>query len=111
MAQIALRNHGFSVEAREVEDLDTEEALKHATQLYADGVRFTQAYVDRFDGLVLQTQNGEIAYHYRTPLCGYDGSGPTSTAVILELFGFGTRAEIMDRISTGDNTAKASFFL
>lgn len=109
MARIILRNHGITVEAAEVNDTSTQEALEHATELYGSGARFEQALVDRFDGLVLLGETADKSYRYRTPLCGYDGTGPMTTAVILELFEFGTRAEIMANISTGDNSAKASF--
>jgi len=109
MASVMLRNLGITVEATEIDDLSTDQALEHAGLLYDQGVRFDQAHVDRFDGLVLIGRTPEKSFHYRTPLCGYNGTGPMTTAIILELFGFGDRSEILNRISTGDDRAKASF--
>ena len=108
MATVMLRNHGISIDAESVGDLDTKQALEFAGDLHDNGVTFDKAYVDRFDGLVLEGPRG--TYHFSTPLCGYGGTGPTTTVVILELFEFGKRDEIMPQIDHGDNTAKAVFY-
>ena len=109
MTLIVLGNHARTVDATEVGDLDTQQALAHAASLHEQGVEFREALVDRFDGLVLVGDEPQSSYHYRTPLCGYVGSGPMATTVILEMFGFGTHEEIMNKISTGDDKAYALF--
>jgi hypothetical protein len=108
MATVMLRNHGISIDAESIGDTYTEKALEFAGELHDNGVTFDKAYVDRFDGLVLEGPSG--TYHFSTPLCGYGGAGPMTTLVILELFEFGTRDEIMPRLDHGGDAAKAVFY-
>ena len=91
----------------EANDRDTYEAEKFAKKLHSDGERFTGAVVSRFSGLTLLSRTKRV--HFKTPLCGYSGTGPQTTATILELFGFGGRAEILKRISTGGDSASFRF--
>ena len=80
--------HGkYEIEVKEVNDLSTDEAIAFARKLRDDdGVTAEAAYVDRIDGLVLVTHIG--SWHFQTPLCGHDGSGPSASHEILEIFGF-----------------------
>ena len=50
-----------------------------------------------------------IGYHFRSALAGYAGSGPSASAMILSLFGFGTRDELFERVSHGDSGAYFEF--
>lgn len=104
MATVILRNHGISIDAEPVGDTITKEALEFAGRLHDAGAVFNKAYVDRLDGLVLIGPAG--AYHFSTPLCGYDGDGPRTAAIILELFDFVTGAGIMSQIN---NVVAAEF--
>lgn len=108
VATVTLRNHGITVEAEEVGDTYTERALEFATKLHDDGTTFDKALVDRFDRLVLTGPSG--SYHFGTPLCGYGGTGPMTTLIILELFGFGSSAELASKIHEGGDMAKAKFY-
>ena len=108
MTTVTLRNHGLTVEATPVGDTYTDQAVEKASELLARGVEFDQALVDRFDGLLLIGARG--SWHFQTPLCGYKGNGPGTTAVILSMFGFGSTEEIMRQIDSGDNEAKAKFY-
>lgn len=105
---VTLRNHGESMIANEVGDTYTDEAIDKARELHAQGVTFTRAYVDRFDGLVLLGPQ-EDAWHFQTTLCGYAGTGPTTTARILELFEFGTVQDLTPRLVVGGDSAKETF--
>lgn len=104
---VRLRNHGISVEAERVDDHITAQALEFAGNLFNQGSTFTRALIDRFDGLVLIGPDGN--YHFTTPVCGYDGDGTRTAAIIVELFGFGDGASIMARINHGGDGAKAEF--
>ena len=97
MASITLRHHGITVEAEEVGDHSCAEALEFAANLLSQEATFSRALVDRIDGLVLI--GTDVNYHFAAPLCGYDGDGPRTTAIILELFGFAAGADIMSRIN------------
>ena len=98
------------------EDDSTEEALTAAHDLierrFGPLVCIT-AIVDRFDGLVLVFGQSVAStwpgWHFRTATCGYVGSGPIASARILELFGFGTYAEIFALISVGSDDANFEF--
>jgi len=104
---VALRNHGIELRATKVNDTYTGQAIDFAEGLKSKGRQFHQAYVDRFDGLVLVGTSG--SYHFATPLCGYGGTGPNATATILEMFGFGKHADIMKQIDHGDDRGRAEF--
>lgn len=91
----------------EVGDRSTDEALEKAEQLMIRGVTFNRADVDRFGGLFLYGPDG--TWHFRTPLCGYGGTGPHATADILAIFGFGDHKEILQRISHGGDAAHFTF--
>ena len=96
MASVMLRNHGITVEASATGDRWSEESWENAQKLHGTGVTFDKALVDRFDGLVLIGPKG--SWHFEHALCGYEGTGPQTTAKILSLFGFGSQKEIMQRI-------------
>ena len=64
------------------------------------GYVWTRAVVNRFDGLTLYTGDDQaIALHFAHALCGYEGSGPHATAVILDEAGFGEMWEIRSRVN------------
>jgi hypothetical protein len=90
-----------------VVDKSTDEAIEQAKIIAAKGDTFSEAVVDRFDGLVVVGR--EASWHFVSPICGYSGSGPMATATILELFGFGKKAKIFEEINTGDNHASYTF--
>lgn len=86
----------------EVGDRDSFEAKLLATQLHATGFRAQSARVERTDGLVLlcgTMSPSTPGRHFRHAITGYDGTGPRITAEILEIFGFGDMASLMDRLS------------
>lgn len=94
-------------------DRSSNEAEKLARELH-DNVgsdACTHAVVDRFDGLVLyfELPSGSVAQHFRCALAGYGGTGPSVSAAILELFGFGKKREIFESISRGGDEAYFSF--
>jgi hypothetical protein len=79
---------------------------------------FDAAIVDRFDGLtIFNREHASDPYlegsvnglNFRTALCGYGGTGVVTSAVILELFGFGDRMQILHEISVGGDTAHYEF--
>jgi len=82
---------------KEVGDLKTEEAIEAARSFHTQGAVVNEAGVDRFEGLVLLIN--DTAWRFQTPKCSYGGLGVQTTAEILELFGFGTKAEILKIIS------------
>ena len=108
MTNVTLRNHDVTLEATPVNDTYTDQAIEHARGLLAEGIDFDKALVDRFDGLVLTGRHG--TWHFQTPLCGYDGTGPNTTATILAMFNFGSHADIMSQINHRDNAAKATLY-
>ena len=79
------------------------QAIVSAQTLLSQRRSFSRAVVDRFDGLVLVGPEGN--WHFNTPLCGYVGESPMTTAAILELFGFGKKETIYQTISKGDDGA------
>lgn len=93
------------------------EIAKVVKEKYGD--RVYRAEIDRFDGLILYWMD-ELDYemgssseprgwHFVTPICGYTGSGPTASAEILEMFGFGPKDELLQQINFGDNQAYFTF--
>ena len=107
MTRVTLRNSGRTFNVTPVSDKSTGEAIVQAKAIAADGGTFSEAVVDRFDGLVIVGR--DASWHFNTPICGYSGTGPMTTAIILELFGFGNKAKIFDEINTGDNHATYTF--
>lgn len=94
-------------EVADATDRDTMEALEQARRYRdQDPGAIRSAIVTRRDGLVLL--RGQLAertssgMHLRTPLCGYDGTGPRAAAEILALCGFGTEAELRYQVTSGD---------
>lgn len=86
----------------EAGDRDSFEAKRLAEQLRASGFRPRSARVERNDGLALLGGTMEPStpgHHFRHAVCGFNGTGPIITAEILELFGFGTKADLLDRLS------------
>ncbi len=98
---------GWAFFAHKAKDGSSYEAESIAKQLKAQGVSFTEAFVDRFDGLVLCGR--DESWHFRCALCGYEGTGVHATATILEMFGFGERRALFLAINTGGDTASFSF--
>ena len=101
-------------------DKYTGDALRIARNLKEQyGDRVYRAEIDRFDGLIIYWQNeGDFelnpigdarGHHFVTPICGYMGSGPMASAQILELFGFGSKDEMLKQIHFGDNHAYFTF--
>ena len=107
MTQVKLRNSGRTFNVTPVYDESTGEAIAQAKTIAAKGDTFSEAVVDRFDGLVVVGR--ATTWHFNTAICGYVGDGPTTAATILELFGFGKKSEILERINTGDNRATHTF--
>ena len=110
MATVTLRNHGnLSVEAISTGDTWSGDSWKYArNRLYAEGVMFDKALIDRFAGLVLI--GADMTVHFEHAVCGYDGTGPQTTAKILCLFGFGSYESIMETIKTGGDEAAFVFY-
>ena len=62
-------------------------------------IRWTEASVDRYDGLMLSGVDStnpadQVGLHFACALCGYGGSGPIATVDILEVAGFGPRERL-----------------
>lgn len=102
------------------EDKWTGEALKIARSLKEQhGDHVYRAEVDRFDGLIiywrsraefeLGSPSEARGHHFVTPICGYTGSGPIATAQILEIFGFGTKDDLLEQINFGGDHAYFTF--
>ena len=102
------------------EDTYTGEALEIARDIkerYGD--RVYRAEIDRFDGMIIYWEdefsweagsgNEPRGHHFRTPICGYTGSGPIAASEILEMFGFGAEGELFEQINFGDNDAYFTF--
>jgi len=101
-------------------DKYTEQALEIADVLIAEyGNEVYGAEVHRFDGLIIY-RTGEVLFdldessdaygwHFVTPICGYDGTGPMTTALILEKFGFGNAEDLISQINHGGNDAHFTF--
>ncbi len=108
MTNVTLRNHDVTLEATPVNDTYTDQAIEHARGLLAEGIDFDKALVDRFDGLVLTGRHG--SWHFQTPLCGYEGTGPHTTATILAMFNFGSKSELLSKVNYGDDKAKVTIY-
>lgn len=74
-----------------------------------------ELHVDRFDGLVIisDPESQTPGVHFRSALCGYEGSGTQVSAKIMKLFGFDdyTLHEVEQMINTGGDHAQFSFDL
>lgn len=92
-------------------DEGTDEALETARVLAVTHKhRVLNATVDRQNGLLLVFSSSRpCGWHFQSPLCGYEGSGPQAAAQILEMFGFGTAEDILAEIKHGDNSARYTF--
>lgn len=101
-------------------DRYTDQALEIAKLVSNEyGTRVYKAEVDRFDGLIVYWMDeGEFeigdtneprGWHFVSPICGYDGTGPATTALILQMFGFGSAEDMIYKINHGDNTAHFVF--
>ena len=97
MFELVFPDLGRSIQAYEADDKDSMEALVIAKKLHAKGIVVSHVGVDRFEGLVLV--GTQEAWRFKHAICGFGGTGPQTTAEILELFGFGTKAGIMKVIS------------
>lgn len=87
-------------------DKSSSEAMSCADALFSQmPYKFSDAIVDRFDGLVLFSPKNEYGFHFVNANCGYYGQGPMATAQILDLFGFGIYEYILAKISSGGDTA------
>lgn len=84
-------------------DSSTDQALADARALKKSGHNFVAAQVHRFDGLVLLEgfDTSATGHHFRTPLCGYEGTGPRTTVEILEMFGFGNEITLYNQVRHG----------
>lgn len=102
------------VEANDTATIDAELA---AIGMLEEAEHFTEAIIDRFDGLVIfdpayalreecDHESDRTGLHMRTPVCGYQGSGPMMAAVILALYGFGDVSELYARINHGEDSAR-----
>lgn len=66
--------------------------------------RWTSAVISGREGLTLIYQSGN-KYHgvkFRHATCGFEGTGPQTTADILELAGFGDKDELYQTVSHRD---------
>lgn len=86
LTSVRLRSLNQTFPATPGGDGDTREAIEAAKEV-AEHFVIVEAHVDRFDGLVLVDESG-TCFHWRTPLCGYTGSGPLATVEILVACGF-----------------------
>lgn len=87
---------------QEIGDRDSFEAKRLAEQLRSTGFKPRSARVERNDGLVLLSGTMDPTtpgHRFRHAVCGFNGTGPIITAEILELFGFGAKADLLDRLS------------
>ena len=107
MQEVRLRNSGKTFNVIKAFDKSTYGAVASAKILLSQRKTFSSATVDRFDGLVLAGPDGN--WHFATAICGYSGNGPVATAVILELFGFGKKDDVLRTISSGGDSATFSF--
>ena len=83
-------------------DKSSFEALDVAEKLFAKNkFKYTEALIDRFDGMVLLCPEEQIGHHFVTAICGYYGSGPMASAQILDMFGFGQYEYLLAKIATG----------
>lgn len=87
-------------------DKSSYEALKVAEKLFmANKYKYTEAIIDRFDGMVLLCPKDQTGQHFVTAICGYYGSGPMVSAQILEMFGFGDYDYTLAKIAQGGDMA------
>lgn len=89
MTKVTLANHAMTIEVVSSHDGDTEQVLVAARELATRNITFVAAFVDRFDGLVIVSDNG-TAWHFQSTLCGYEGTGTHATAEVLSLLDFGS---------------------
>lgn len=94
----------MSVVVTEAGDTSSFHSLEIAKQWA--GYRFQRAVVTRY-GLTLSSDQREL--NFTCALAGYAGTGPQIASEILELFGFGERKEIFEKISVGGDSANYTF--
>ena len=97
MFELTFPETGRTIKANEAGDTSSFDALVIAKELKAKGLVVIHAGVDRFEGLVLV--GSRRAWRFKNAICSFDGTGPQTTAEILELFGFGKKADTMKVIS------------
>ena len=106
----------------EANDASTQEADAFASTMLSEREHMTEAIIDRFDGLVIfdpalalreecDHEDDRTGFRLRTPICGYEGSGPMMSAVILAAYGFGDVSELYARINHGEDTARYLHFV
>jgi len=105
MFKLEFPDIGRRIQPYEAGDKSSFEALVIAKDLHAKGLRVSHAGVDRFEGLVLV--GAHEAWRFKNAICSFNGTGPQTSAEILELFGFGTKATIMKVIT---NPHKSRYF-
>jgi len=106
MFELTFPDTGRVVKATEAGDTSSFDAVTIAKELKAKGLVIDHAGVDRLEGLVLVASRR--AWRFKNAICGYGGNGPQATAEILELFGFGKKADIMRIID--DRNKSRHFF-
>ena len=85
----------------EMGDRDSYESVElyHEWAAAHPNIHWTEASVDRYDGLMLSGVDSaeptdQVGLHFARPLCGYSGGGPIATVDILEAAGFGPREHL-----------------
>ena len=85
----------------EMGDRDSYESVElyHEWAAAHPNIHWTEASVDRYDGLMLSGVDStnpadQVGLHFACALCGYGGSGPIATVDILEVAGFGPRERL-----------------
>jgi len=112
---VTFRGHeDLGFEILEGSDRSGEEAESFARELYdkIGSNDCSDAIVDRIDGLVLIFRlpgGGVSTHHFRSATAGFLGGGSITAARILELFGFGAKADLLDQVATGGETAQFVF--
>ena len=87
-------------------DKSSFEAIEIALRLFdKNKYKYTEAIIDRFDGMVLLCPKDQTGYHFVTAICGYYGAGPIASAQILDMFGFGQYEYTLAKISNGGDMA------
>lgn len=111
MATVTLTNHGGTFEATPIHDKHLSDAIELAQLLKSAGYTFTQAHVDRADGLIVFGHIGSNmgSWYFWYPRCGDRDPATNATARILELLGFGEYADIMEVIIHGGERAHYTF--
>lgn len=104
VATVKLRNAGRTfTDVNDAEDRSSAEARSIVKSLVAGGCVFRTAYLDRTDGMVLEGPQG--AWWFHSLVCGYMGTGPDTTARVLEELGFGDYTTILNFIKYDGDTA------